>query len=74
LTLALLLATWHFLTATINSYKLPWSPPAPSGLLALQGWEPALAAGAALLNLMLFMVVLRQTGSAIAKAHSANLS
>jgi hypothetical protein len=74
LTLALMLGTWHFLTAIINTHNSPGAPPAPAGILALHGWEPALAGGAALLSLVLFVLILRQTSAAIAKAHSASLS
>ncbi|MFD0783804.1 bacteriocin-associated integral membrane family protein [Micromonospora azadirachtae] len=75
LALLLVIWTWHRTTTISNSYKMPGAPPEPpGGALPLEGWEPVLAGGVALLSLTLLALALKRTNATFIKTHSASLS
>lgn len=74
LVLVLTAWTWYSMTAVVDSYKVPGAPPPPPGTLPLEGWEPVVVGGTAVLSLALFVLALLRTNATFVRAHSASLS
>ncbi|BEL06156.1 hypothetical protein Q0Z83_043470 [Actinoplanes sichuanensis] len=74
--LAVGMAVWsqHGTATAIARSTAPGAPPAPPGLLPLQGVEPLLAAGIAMPALALTVLVLVRINATFVRTHSASLS